>query len=145
MDFVMSLILAMWGASTAVLAFTKELNGIRDKVMYGVSDGNAVPAEHRRHLLRNDWVPLAVAVNLLLLAFGLVVLVLPLSVQEPQRSLLAWTVSGVVFLTALVGAVASTVTEAADYRAMNAKLKAMEENSSSPTSSPPQTDHPYGA
>jgi len=69
-DLLFPLIGALWASGNLIFSVMVEANKIRDRVILG-RDGNLTfDIEHRKMMIRNDWLPFAAFVTFACLGFG---------------------------------------------------------------------------
>src|SRR5258708_2462090 len=75
-DLLLPLLAALWALCTIVLTGTKELNSIRDRIMFADAEGFLATLQHRKLLAWNDWLPLQILMNAACVAFAAVSIIL---------------------------------------------------------------------
>jgi len=117
-DLLLPLIAALWGCANLVLAATVELNKLRDKIILGHDAGHPVTLEHQKHIMNNDWKPMAACAIIVCLGFSAVAAFSPLLLNE-QTFKVSLIALGIASFSALMGLV-WIPGALADWRAMNA-------------------------
>jgi hypothetical protein len=105
-DLLLPLVGTVWACATLALAVTKELNILRDKVIFGHHAHPLLSVDHRRLVMHNDWLPLACFTVLLCICFGVVAFLSPWLLDDGERNLVviftAWSVAVFVTMIGLV-------------------------------------------
>jgi hypothetical protein len=71
-DLLLPLLAALWALCTIVFNGTKELNFIRDRIMFADAEGFRATLPNRKLLAWNDWLPLLMLMIFACIAFGAV-------------------------------------------------------------------------
>ena len=73
----------VWAATSTIFSSYKLINDIRDKIIFGKSDGHQLTLEHRSLMLTNDYKPLSVGMAFTSLMYSIMVLSIPLLSSDP--------------------------------------------------------------
>ena len=128
-DLLLPLFGALWALCTIVFNGTKELNAIRDRIMFDDAEGFRTTLPHRKLLARNDWLPLQILLNFASLIFGALAAFSPLLLKDSSRPGFSWLLAGFVGICAIAMSIALITTGVAEWRLMRACLKQQESES----------------
>jgi hypothetical protein len=92
-DLLLPLLAALWALCSLVHSGTKELNSIRDRILFPDAGGFRATLPHRNLLARNDWLPLLILLNFACIAFGVVSALSPLLLAHGKRGFYAWVLA----------------------------------------------------
>ena len=85
------LIGALWASGNLIFTVMVEANKIRDRVILG-RDGNLTfDVEHRKLMIRNDWLPFAAFITFACLGFGALAFWSPYLLEKGQAT--AWPIA----------------------------------------------------
>ena len=85
-DLLFPLIGALWASGNLIFNVMVEANKIRDRVILG-RDGNLTfDTEHRKLMIKNDWLPFAAFVTFACLGFGALAFWSPYLLKSDQAS-----------------------------------------------------------
>ena len=71
------LLAALWGLCTIVFNAVKELNSLRDRIVFGDRKDFVETLPHRTMLAKNDWLPLHILLDFVCITFGAIALAAP--------------------------------------------------------------------
>lgn len=113
---------ALWACAKLVFDLTKELNNIRDSILSVPENRTTETIEKRYHSLWNDWLPLAGAVVIVTLGFGVISALAPLTVSG-SRPIAIWIVCEFVATFSGFMFIGWIVTGIQDFRFMKRNLE----------------------
>jgi hypothetical protein len=121
-DLLLPLVAALWALFTILLSGTKELNSLRDRIMFGGTEGVQMTPEHRKLVAENDWRPLIGLMTVASLAFGLVAAISPFLLKPTDQVLGAWILAELVALCAFAMVAVFVFTGISDWREIKKHL-----------------------
>lgn len=123
-DLSLPLLAALWALCTIVFNGTKELNFIRDRIMFADAEGFRATLPNRKLLAWNDWLPLLMLMIFACIAFGAVSGFSPMLLAAADRLPYAWALAIFVALCACGMAITLIVTGIGEWRLMCKCLRA---------------------
>lgn len=78
------IVAGIWAALNTLVSAYQVVNDKRDVIVTGVYKGERLSLDHRRLMLRNDWIPLKFGVALTSLIFALILFAIPQLAQTPD-------------------------------------------------------------
>jgi len=136
-DVLLPLVAALWGCATLVFNVTKELNIMRDKIIFGAHAVPPIPLSHRRLILESDWCPQVGFIILAGLGFAALAWSAPqlISATTPGRGVLLRVSRGIALLAG-AGALAWLLSAVVELRTMRAALRIDEAAAASAPAAP---------
>lgn len=140
-NFALPLVGALWACTTLTLTVTCELNRIRNVILLGHDDGQAIPVSLRAHMMYHDWLPILGCIISACLGFSAISAYSPNFLAVKDQTASAWSIAiGVGVYTFLMAAI-WIPTACSDWKIMK---EAIRKDSQSPIEqlhspkSPPQ-------
>lgn len=84
-NVILPLLAALWACTSLVFTVTKELNAIRDRVIWG-ENGKPLPDGQGEHLMRNDWFPMCICIICVCVGFSGLSAAMPFMIPDSQTS-----------------------------------------------------------
>jgi hypothetical protein len=122
-DLLLPLLAALWALCTLVLNGTKELNSIRDRILFPNNEGFLTTLPHRNLLARNDWLPLLILLNFACIAFGTVSAFSPMLLPHRERVLYVWALAVFVGIFAIAMSATLIFTGISEWRLIRESLQ----------------------
>lgn len=107
---------AVWASASSIIAISKTLNQTRNHIVLGVMDNQPLPLNFRKLLLKNDWIPLNIAICIICVIFTTVICLIPWLIPSQDRSFLVFVVCLVAALNPFIAFLAFAIWGQSDYK-----------------------------
>ena len=76
-QFFASIIAFLWSSLSMIFSALKQINDKRDLIISGYFNGQPLSVEHRRLILKKDWLPLHISIAWRSIVFVIIIAVIP--------------------------------------------------------------------